>query len=63
MRDSKGFHEEEEKGSPSKNRAEVKFVSDNDDDEEFKDDAKVTSNQQGFISCFQRVFLRGTFQN
>ena len=48
MSESKRLHDgEEEKGSPSRNRAEVKFVPDDDDGEEFKEDAKVTSNQQG----------------
>eukprot|EP01036_Dinobryon_divergens_P030049 gene30047-39241_t len=47
MSESKRLHDgEEEKGSPSRNRAEAKFVPDDDDGEEFKEDAKVTSNQQ-----------------
>ena len=47
MSESKRLHDgEEEKGSTSRNRAEAKFVPDDDDGEEFKEDAKVTSNQQ-----------------
>ena len=50
MRDSKGLQEEVKTSSPkspSKNRAELKLASGDDDVEEYKDDAKETANQQG----------------
>ena len=59
MRDSKGLQEEVKTSSPkspSKNRAELKLVSDDDDIEEYKDDAKVTENQQGSTITENTIF-------
>ena len=65
MRDSKGLQEEVKTSSPkspSKNRAELKLASDDDDVEEYKDDAKVTANQQGSVVTENTVLIRRLFQ-